>query len=72
VTEVRILTPDDTAALESFLADHWASSTFLRSNVLQTPIGQTGRFAGRYVGKFEDGRVTDVAAYYATFGNIVV
>jgi uncharacterized protein len=72
VSEVRILTPDDTLALETFLSAHWESSTFLRSNVRKTPIGQAGRFSGRYAAKFEDGRVTDVAAYYTTYGNIVV
>ena len=72
MNEVRILMPDDMPALETFLVSHWESSTFLRSNVRKTPIGQVGRFSGRYIAKFEGGRITDVAAYYTTFGNVVV
>ncbi len=72
VSDVRILMPEDTPALRTFLSDHWATSVFLQSNVHQTPIGNRGRFAGRYVAKFEDERITDVAAYYTTFGTIVM
>ena len=72
VSEVRILMPEDTPALREFLSAHWATSVFLQSNAHQTPIGEPGRFAGRYVAKLEDGRITDIAAYYTTFGTIVM
>jgi hypothetical protein len=54
------------------LAAHWAPSTFLRPNSCQAPIGQTGRFAGRYVAKFEGEHITDAAVYCTTYGSIIV
>ncbi len=72
MSEVRLLTAEDAPALEAFLAAHWTSSMFLRSNARQTPIGASGRFAGQYAAKFEGSRITDVAAHYTSFGNIIL
>jgi hypothetical protein len=49
-----------------------ASSTFLRPSSCQTPIGQTGRLAVRYVDKFEGERITDAAVYCTIYGIIIV
>tara|TARA_R110000868_G_scaffold19481_1_gene83770 strand:+ start:1831 stop:2688 length:858 start_codon:yes stop_codon:yes gene_type:complete len=72
MSEVRLLTAEDSPALETFLAAHWTSSMFLRSNVRQTPIGAMGRFAGKYAAKFDGARIIDVAAHYKSFGNIIL
>ncbi len=72
MSDVRLLTAEDAPALETFLTAHWMSSMLLHSNVRQTPIGAEGRFTGRYAAKFDGARITDVAAYFSGFGNIIV
>ncbi|MEQ9448780.1 MAG: hypothetical protein RLN70_07695, partial [Rhodospirillaceae bacterium] len=69
---VRVLGPDDTPALEHFLKEHWETSMILRSNLRSAPIGESGRFAGIYAATFDGARITNVAAYYPNYGNIIL
>lgn len=63
--EVRVLTPGDEAALETFLMPHLASSMFLLGNVRAAGLTDIGeRFSGTYAAAFEGGEVVGVVAHF--------
>jgi GNAT superfamily N-acetyltransferase len=62
---IRVLSPSDAAAVEAFLAARAASSMILRSNAAQSGlVDGTTAYHGLYIGAFENGVITDVAAQY--------
>ena len=65
MTVIRRLMSDDRPMLDAFLECHRASSMFLRSNLFYSGlIDGPDRFHGLYMGVFEGGALTDVAAHY--------
>jgi GNAT superfamily N-acetyltransferase len=69
---IRVLGPDDGAALEAFLVRHADSSLFLRSNSRAAGLVDEGRpFQATYVGAFVDGGLEGVAAHCWN-GNVLV
>lgn len=69
---IRTLTEADRPALDAFLKERAASSMYLRSNLARAGMADgTAPYQGRYVGRFDGGALTDMAAHYWT-GNIIV
>ncbi len=65
VASVERLAPGDMNALLAFLDHHLDTSLFLVSNLEQEGLVDAGkRLQGTYVGAFEDGALTAVAAHY--------
>ncbi len=69
---IRVLTAEDTPALEDFLTQRWAASMILRSNLRATPIGSDGPYAGKYAARLDGTRMLSVAAYYPLYTNIIL
>lgn len=71
VSDVRLLTPADESALETFLAGHAPFTMFLRSNMRNSGLidGPTA-YHGAYAAKFVNGHITDVAGHFWT-NNII-
>lgn len=62
--ELRVLTAGDEERLEQFLAAHRDTSMFLRSNARRAGLVYEGApFQAVYLGTFEDGALTGVAAH---------
>jgi RimJ/RimL family protein N-acetyltransferase len=62
---IRVLTENDRAALDAFLAARASSSMFLRANLAKAGIADgVLPFQGRYAGAFTGDTLTDVAAHY--------
>ncbi len=62
---LRVLGPGDEAALIAFLAPRADSSLFLIANLTAAGIvDRDAPYAGAYVGRFENGALTGVAAHY--------
>lgn len=63
-TVIRLLVPGDEAPLETFLAQHAASSMFLRSNVRRAGLVDRGeRYHGTYVARFEGDAIVAALAH---------
>lgn len=72
MTSLRILTSRDRSALDAFLDGHRASSMFLRANLSSSGLEDRPEpFHGLYMGAFDGGMLTDVAAHYWN-GNIIL
>ena len=72
MTSLRLLTPRDRPALDAFLKGHLASSMILRANLFHSGIEDGPEpFHGLYMGGFDGGVLTDVAAHYWN-GNIIL
>lgn len=72
MTSLRILTSRDRSALDAFLDGHRASSMFLRANLSSSGLEDRPEpFHGLYMGAFDGGVLTDVAAHYWN-GNIIL
>ena len=64
---LRLLTPADQPALESFLSEYPAATMFLRSNLRASGVGEgDGPFHGIYAARFDGEHITDVAAQFWT------
>lgn len=62
---IRRLGPADRSQVEAFLMSHRASSIFLRSNIHHAGLEDGAeRYQGLYVGAFNGGQLTDIAAHY--------
>lgn len=65
MSTLRRLTREDSAALDSFLGKHRASSMFLLFNLQNSGLSDgPSPYHGVYVGNFKGNELTDVAAHY--------
>jgi len=69
---VRLLQPDDEAALDAFLIKHWSQTMILRSNLRDAGLAYEGKpYQGVYAAAFEDDEIVAAAAHYWN-GNLVM
>lgn len=70
---IRLLVPGDEGRLEAYLAQHKATSLFLRSNVRRAGLGDTGqRFQGRYAALVDHAGDIQGVVSHAWNGNLLI